>query len=103
MNDPEKDAYIKKNPDYGRIVCRCEGVSEGEIREAVRREPRALSVDAVKRRTRAGMGRCQGGFCSPFVMKIISEETGIPLDRVTKSGKGSPMICGGRLGKEENV
>ncbi len=103
MSDREKDAYIKKNPDYGRIVCRCEGVSEGEIREAVRREPRALSVDAVKRRTRAGMGRCQGGFCSPFVMKIISEETGIPLDKVTKSGKNSYLICGGRLGKEENV
>ena len=100
MTDAEKDVFIREHPAYGHVVCRCEGVSEGEIRAAIRTNPAALDVDAVKRRTRAGMGRCQGGFCSPFVMKLISEETGVPLEEVTRSGEGSRIICGGRIGEE---
>ena len=94
MNDDEKDAFIKVNPAYGRIICRCETVSEGEIRDAIRRNPQAWDIDGVKRRTRSGMGRCQGGFCSPYVMKLIAEELGIPMEQVTKTGKGSEPLLG---------
>lgn len=94
MTEEEKDAFIQKHPDYGRIVCRCETVSEGEIRDALKRNPVALDVDGVKRRTRAGMGRCQGGFCSGRVMKMIAQEQNIPLETVTKSGKGSEILTG---------
>ncbi len=94
MSDSEKDAFIKQNPTYGKIVCRCETVSEGEIRDAIKRNPPALDVDSVKRRTRSGMGRCQGGFCAPFVMKLISEENGIPMEKITKKGNGSEMVIG---------
>ena len=94
MNDEEKDAYIKENPAYGKIVCRCETVSEGEIRDAIRRNPQAWDIDGVKRRTRSGMGRCQGGFCSPYVMKLIAEELGVPMETVTKNGRGSEPLTG---------
>ena len=94
MTLEEKDTFIKKNPDYGKIVCRCEQVSEGEIRAAIRRNPGATDIDGVKRRTRSGMGRCQGGFCSPYVMRLIAEETGIPMEEVTKSGPGSKPLTG---------
>ena len=96
MSDKEKDAYIKEHPAYGKIVCRCEGVSEGEIRYALRANPPARDMDGVKRRTRSGMGRCQGGFCGPYVMKLIAEERGIPKEEVTKKGKGSEMVIGKR-------
>ena len=92
MSDEEKDAYIQKNPDYGRIVCRCEQISEGEIRDAIRRNPQARDMDGVKRRTRSGMGRCQGGFCGPYVMRLIAEELGIPMEQVTKNGGDSRMV-----------
>ena len=94
MSDEEKDAFIKKNPDYGKIVCRCETVSEGEIRAAIRRNPPAYDIDSVKRRTRSGMGRCQGGFCSPYVMRLIAEEQGMEMENVTKSGPGSRPLTG---------
>lgn len=94
MSAQEKDEYIKKHPAYGKIVCRCEGVSEGEIRDAIRRNPPARDLDGVKRRTRAGMGRCQGGFCGPYVMKLIAEENGIAMEKVSKNGKGSEMVIG---------
>lgn len=92
MSDEEKNAYIKENPDYGRIVCRCEQISEGEIRDALRRNPQARDIDGVKRRTRSGMGRCQGGFCGPYVMRLIAEELGIPMEQVTKNGGDSRMV-----------
>ena len=92
MSDEEKDAFIKENPDYGRIVCRCEQISEGEIRAAIRRNPQAQDMDGVKRRTRSGMGRCQGGFCGPYVMRLLSEELGIPMEEVTKNGGESRMV-----------
>ncbi len=92
MTDSAKNEYIKIHPEYGRIVCRCETVSEGEIRDAVRRNPKTFDIDGIKRRTRAGMGRCQGGFCAPYVMKILSEENGIPMEKVTKNGGNSYMV-----------
>ena len=92
MTDEQKDAYIKKHPAFGRIVCRCEGVSEGEIRNAIRQNPGARDLDGVKRRTRSSMGRCQGGFCGPYVMQLLARELGIPMEQVTKSGGGSYML-----------
>ncbi len=92
MNDDEKNEFIKRNPTYGRIVCRCEGISEGEMRYAIKTNPPASDLDGVKRRVRAGMGRCQGGFCSPTVMKLIAEERGIGKEQVTKNGGGSYIV-----------
>lgn len=88
----KKNELIARDPAYGRIVCRCEQITEGEILRAIRRNPPAKNVDAVKRRTRAGMGRCQGGFCQPYVAELLSEELGIPFEEVTKSGKGSALV-----------
>jgi len=90
----ERAAYIARDPAYGRIVCRCEEISEGEIRDALRSPVPAASLDAVKRRVRPGMGRCHGGFCTPRVMEIISGELGIPLETVTKKGGGSRIALG---------
>lgn len=89
----ERNALIQKEPAYGTIVCRCEGVTEGEILDAIRRPLGARSLDGVKRRTRAGMGRCQAGFCSPRVMALLRSELGVALTDVTKSGGGSYMVC----------
>lgn len=90
----ERNELIRRNPAYGRIVCRCESVSEGEIIDALRRPLGARSLDGIKRRTRAGMGRCQSGFCTPKVMEIIARECGMKMEQVTKCGKGSEMIKG---------
>ena len=92
MSDDEKNVYIQKDPAYGKIVCRCELVSEGEILAAIRQNPGARDIDGVKRRTRSGMGRCQGGFCGPYVMELISRESGIPMEQVTKNGQNSFMV-----------
>ena len=94
MSDEEKDEYIKQNPAYGKIICRCETVSEGEIIDALRRNPKATDIDGVKRRTRAGMGRCQGGFCMPYVMRLIEKETGKPMTEITKKGGKSNTVTG---------
>ncbi len=85
---------IRQNPAYGQIICRCETVTEGEIIDAIRRTPGARSLDGVKRRTRAGMGRCQAGFCSPRVMEILARELGVPQSEITKSGGASKIIVG---------
>jgi glycerol-3-phosphate dehydrogenase len=94
MTEEQQDTWIQEHPDYGRIVCRCETVSEGEIRAAIRRNPPAFDVDSVKRRTRSGMGRCQGGFCSPYVMRLIAQEQNMNMEDVTKSGPGSKPLTG---------
>ena len=94
LSEAEKDAFIQENPAYGKIVCRCETVSEGEILDAIRRNPGARDLDGVKRRTRSGMGRCQGGFCGPHVMALLAKELGIPMEDVTKSGGESRMVLG---------
>ena len=88
------NALIREKPAYGTVICRCETVTEGEIIDAIRRVPGARSIDGVKRRTRAGMGRCQGGFCSPRVLEILSRELGVPMDEITKSGGKSRLIVG---------
>lgn len=90
----EKNRMIVENRAYGRIICRCEGVSEGEIREAIRTNPPARDLDGVKRRTRAQMGRCQGGFCMPYITEILSEELGIPYESITKNGGSSKLMTG---------
>ena len=98
MSDEEKDAFIRQHPEYGKIVCRCETVSEGEILNAIRNNPPALDVDGVKRRTRSGMGRCQGGFCGPYVMELLSREMNMPMESITKNGGESRMVLG-RIGE----
>ena len=91
------DAYqalIREKPAYGQIICRCEQVTEGEIIDAIRRPLGARSLDGVKRRTRAGMGRCQAGFCSPRVMEILARELGVSQAEITKCGGASRLIVG---------
>lgn len=90
----EKNEIIKKNPSFGRVVCRCETVTEGEILEAIHTNPKATDLDSVKRRTRSGMGRCQGGFCSPYIVELLSKELGIEYEKVTKSGGDSYINIG---------
>ena len=90
----ERNELIQKNPAYGNIICRCEMISEGEILDSIHRPLVARSLDGVKRRTRAGMGRCQSGFCSPRTMEILSRECGIPMEELTKSGGESRLIAG---------
>ncbi len=97
MTEDERRRAIAENPLYGRVICRCENVTEAEIVEAVRRGAR--TVDGVKRRTRAGMGRCQGGFCTPRVMEIIAREAAIPEENITKSGGNSYMVAGRTRGE----
>lgn len=94
MNTEEKNQVIRQNPAYGRIVCRCEGITEGEIVEAIHTNPGATDVDGIKRRTRSGMGRCQGGFCSPTVVEILARELKLPFESITKFGKGSVLNYG---------
>lgn len=91
MTDEELREAIKENKEYGHVICRCEVVSEAEIREAIRRVPGAKDLDGVKRRVRAGMGRCQMGFCTPRIMEILAEELHISLEEVTKKGEGSSL------------
>ena len=90
----EKNRMIKENPAYGRIVCRCEGVTEGEILDAIHTSPRATDLDGVKRRTRSQMGRCQGGFCSPYIIELLSRELNIPYEKITKFGGKSYVATG---------
>lgn len=90
----EKNALIKEKPEYGSIVCRCEMITEGEIMDAINRPLGARTMDGVKRRTRAGMGRCQAGFCTPRTMEILSRELGIPMTEITKKGEGSNLLVG---------
>lgn len=92
LSDEARARLIAENPDYGRIVCRCEMVTEAEVREAIRRPVGARTLDGIKRRTRAGMGRCQAGFCTPRTLEILAEELGISPLEVTKSGGNSRLL-----------
>ena len=94
LSKEDYQALIRKEPAYGQIICRCEQVTEGEILDAIRRPLGAKSLDGVKRRTRAGMGRCQAGFCSPRVMEILARELGVPQSEITKCGGRSKLIVG---------
>lgn len=90
----KKNEIIAKDASYGKIICRCEGVTEGEILNAIRTNPKPSDLDGIKRRTRAQMGRCQGGFCSPYIIELLAKELHISEEAVTKSGKGSEIILG---------
>ncbi len=94
LSKEERAELICKNPAYGTIICRCEGVSEGEIVDAITRTLGAKSLDGIKRRVRQGMGRCQAGFCTPRTMEILARELGIRMEAVCKNAPGSEMLKG---------
>ena len=92
LNMDERKKLAEKDPAYAQIVCRCETVTEGQVIEAIRRGARTIT--AVKMMTRAGTGRCQGGFCCPRVAEILSRELNIPLEEITRHGGGSKLLVG---------
>lgn len=94
LSDDEKNEMIRRDPSYGHVICRCETVTEGQILAAIRQNPPARDVDAVKRRTRSSMGRCQGGFCTPFITELLARERKIPEENVTKFGGESYLLAG---------
>ena len=94
MTNEERERTIAANPLYARVICRCETVTEGEIVDAIHSPIPARSMDAVKRRLRAGMGRCQGGFCGARVLEILAREQGVPVEEICKNQTGSYMISG---------
>ena len=94
LSNEERAELIKKDPAYGNIICRCEMITEGEIIDAIKRPLGAKSLDGVKRRTRAGMGRCQSGFCSPRTIEILARERGVDPAEITKAGGDSKIIVG---------
>ena len=94
MSSEERAEAIKRDPAYGRIVCRCEQVTEAEIVASIRRPLGARDLDGIKRRTRAGMGRCQSGFCMPRTAEILARELGKDINQTTKFGGGSLMTEG---------
>ena len=102
LPEEEKMKIVEKNPLYGRVICRCETVTEGEIVDAIHSPIPPVSVDGVKRRVGAGMGRCQGGFCGPKVVEILSRELGIDKTQITKDRKGSYILTKPTKTKEEN-
>ncbi len=94
MTREERAALIKEHPEYGTIICRCEGVSEGEIVDAINRTLGAVSLDGIKRRVRQGMGRCQAGFCTPRTMEILARERNMKMEDICKNAPGSNMLTG---------
>jgi glycerol-3-phosphate dehydrogenase len=96
MTNDERARRIAEDPAWGRVVCRCETVTEAEIVEAIRRPLGATTLDGIKRRTRAGMGRCQSGFCTTRVLDILSRELGVEPETLTKHGAGSEILTGTR-------
>lgn len=99
MSNEEREKLVKSDPEYGKIICRCELVTLGEIKDAIHRPLGAKTIDAVKKRTRAGMGRCQGGFCMPRVLEILSKELREKPEDITKFGGNSKIL----LGKNKNI
>ena len=90
----QKNEIIRENPEFAHVICRCETVTEGEILEAIRTNPKPRDVDGVKRRTRASMGRCQGGFCTPYVIELLAREMGCDYTDITKFGGESYINIG---------
>jgi len=88
----ERNELIREHPDYGEIICRCECISKGEILDALRSPVPVYTTDAIKRRVRCGMGRCQGGFCLPRIIEIIAEETGKQPEEIVKASSESTHI-----------
>lgn len=99
LNEAQQMALINEDPAYAKIVCRCETITEGEIRDAIKRG--ASTLDGIKLRTRSGMGRCQGGFCTPKILELLMEELGIGPELVSKNGPGSELIAGWLRGVKE--
>ncbi len=91
MKPEELAALVERDPSFGRVICRCEEVTEGEIRAAIRARVGARTLDGIKRRTRSGMGRCQGGFCTPRLIEILGSELGLPPEAFLLSRKTAPM------------
>ena len=102
MSDEARMALMRENPLYGSIVCRCEQISEGEIVDAIRRPLGARTLDGIKRRVRAGMGRCQAGFCTPRTLEILARELGVDITEICKNEPGSELLTG-RMEGEEGV
>lgn len=96
----EKVKLVQKDPAYGRIICRCENITEGEIIDAIRRKAGATTLNGVKRRVRPGMGRCQGGFCGPRVMEILARELGMDMKDIVKEEKESYILTGRTKGEQ---
>ena len=94
LSNEEKNKVIAESPEYAHVICRCETVTEGEILAAIRTNPKPIDVDGVKRRTRASMGRCQGGFCTPYIIELLAKELGIDYTDVTKFGGKSKINVG---------
>lgn len=92
LTDEEKSEVIKKDPRYGRIICRCENITEGEIVDSIHRNAGGRTVDGIKRRSRPGMGRCQGGFCGPRVMEILARELKVDIKDIVKDNKESYIL-----------
>lgn len=103
LDTAAKNRLIAQDARYGRVVCRCETVTEGEIVAAIHQNPPARTLDAVKRRTRTGMGRCQGGFCTPYLTEILAREWGIPEEAVMQFGSRAPVLAGRTKGGEEDA
>lgn len=107
LSSEERNALVKENPDYGEIICRCEEISRGEILDAIHNPLGIATLDSIKRRVRPGMGRCQGGFCSPLIVKIIAEEKGISEEQVLKGEEGSEILFDNtkapKIAKEEEI
>ena len=103
LSAAEKAALVKKDPAYGRVICRCETITEGEILAAINSEVPATTIDGVKRRAGAGMGRCQGGFCGPRVLEILSRELGLDLLDVLQDKAGTNVLVSEtKLGGKHN-
>lgn len=96
-DEEERKALIEKNPAYANIICRCELITEGEIMDAIHRPLGATTLDGIKRRTRAGMGRCQSGFCAPKTVEILAQELGTDAGEITKSGGESRFLTAGKI------
>jgi len=94
MSSKERDELVSRNPAYGRVICRCETVTEGEILDALHSPIPPVSVDGVKRRCNPGMGRCQGGFCGPRVLEILARERGVDPQTICQDKEGSEVLVG---------
>lgn len=101
LSAEEKNRLVEENPTYGRVVCRCETITEGEIRTALKSPITPVSLDGIKRRCGTGMGRCQGGFCGPKVLEIIAKTKKIPFEDVLQDNTGSYILTGETKAKKE--